>query len=404
MTDAKAELAAIALIAESGLTDVARTRVGKALKVVRKALDRPKNGAGEQVPLEAYRDEPGARGNGTQGTWTHIEEPKVVFRPIYELVAEQRETRWLLHKIFEANVLAVLAGARGTFKSFIALDWTMRMAIAGHAGVILSGEGAGLDRRVAAWMKQHGQDVELRALSLVALERPLNLNVPTELAALKLAVAALPKPPAFMTIDTLSKFSAGLDENDNGRVAAFLSALSMSLRDVFGCSVLLVAHSGHADAKRPRGASALMSNPDAEYIVERPCMGMTVTVTRDRFKDTASLPPLAYTARVIDLGRKDAYGEEVTSLALVAADATDVSLKSKGGIGKNQERGLSAMREWTRANANGHHMPSTDLQALLKTQGIKDRNRRSEVIDFLVNVGVLTPALGGHAVHPEALQ
>jgi hypothetical protein len=330
------------------------------------------------------------------------DEPQLVLRPIHEIVAERRETVWLLHKVFEANVLAVMAGARGTFKSFIALDWVIRMAIAGHPGVILSGEGAGLDRRVAAWIQHHGRDVDLQSLPLVALERPLNLNIVTELAALSAAVAALPKAPAFIVIDTLSKFSAGLDENDNGQVAAFLSGLSVGLREKFGCSVLLIAHTGHGDSKRPRGASALMSNPDAEYIVER--MGMTVTVTRDRVTDTASMPPLAYTASAVDLGRLDASGEHVTSLALDSTDAPALALKPKAGLGKNQERGLSAMREWIRTNPDTKHMASTDLQELLKAQGITSRARRLEVIQFLTNIRALHPAVGGHAVHEGALQ
>jgi hypothetical protein len=358
-------------------------------------------------PLEAYaQDAPGTRkGNGAAGdAGTADNHSKIVLRPIHEIVAERRETKWLLPKILEANVIAVLAGARGSMKSFIGLDWGIRMAIAGHPGAILSGEGAGLDRRVAAWMQHHGQDVDLHALPLVALERAINLNVATELAALTDALAALPKPIAFIIIDTLSKFSAGLDENDNGEVAAFLSGLSAGLRDAFGCTVLLIAHSGHGDVRRPRGASALMCNPDAEYIVDRPGQGMTVTVSRDRFKDTASLPPLAYTARVIDLGRKDACGDAITSLALDRASAPDQTLKPKAGLGKNQERGLSALREWTRGNPGATHMPSTDLQELLKAQGVKDRNRRSEVITFLVNLSILTPAVGGHIVHPEALE
>jgi hypothetical protein len=240
---------------------------------------------------------------------------------------------------------------------------------------------------------------------------PVELNSPScqpasiqsSIAATKARFRSAPLAVAVM-IDTLSKFSPGMKENDNGEVSAFLASLSEQLRDLLHSTVLVVAHSGHAEAGRPRGAYALMANPDAEYIVERPNpAAMTVTVTRDRFKDTASLPPLAYTARVIDLGRRDAEGEPVTSLALDPADARDFPPKPKSGLGKNQERGLSAMREWTRANPGVNHMASTDLQALLKTQGVKDRNRRSEVIDFLVNLRVLTPAVGGHTVHPEAL-
>jgi KaiC/GvpD/RAD55 family RecA-like ATPase len=226
----------------------------------------------------------------------------IVLRPVHEIVAEQREPEWLIHKVIERNVLAVIAGPRSTFKSFIALDWAMRMALDGYAGVILSGEGGGLDRRVAVWMKQHRENVDLSTVPLDALERPLNLNSIVELEALREVIDKLPTPPAFIVIDTFSKFSAGLDENNNSEVAAFLSALSV-FREEWKCTVILVAHSGHGDAKRPRGASSLMSNPDAEYIVNRPDPnGMVVTVSRERFKDAPSLAPLAYEARLIDLG------------------------------------------------------------------------------------------------------
>lgn len=326
------------------------------------------------------------------------------FRSLAEIVAERRETRWLIHQVIERGVLAVLAGPRGTFKSFIALDWMMRIAIDGQGVVILSGEGAGLDRRVDAWLRSHSPETDVAKLSAVALERPVNLNVAETLTSVVDACRTLAWKPVAVMIDTLSKFSPGMKENDNGEVAAFLAALSVALRDEFDCTVLLVAHSGHAESGRPRGAYVLTANPDAEYIVERPSQGMIVTVTRDRFKDTAGLPPLAYEARVVDLGRLDVHGEPVTSLALEATDPVLPAAKSKGGLGKNQERGLCALREWVRANpGNSTHITTIDLQSLLKTQGIRHRNRRFEVITFLTSIRVLSPAVAGHAVHAESL-
>jgi hypothetical protein len=324
-----------------------------------------------------------------------IEEKPIILRPVHEIVAEQREPAWLIHKIIEANVLAVIAGPRSSFKSFVALDWAMRMALDGHAGVILSGEGAGLDRRIAAWMNWHRENVDLNTVPLVALERPLNLNSPIELTALRAAITRLPKPPAFVLVDTFSKFSAGLDENDNGQVAAFLSALSGALREELRCTVLLVAHTGHGDAKRPRGASALMANPDAEYICERPDPnGMTVTVTRDRFKDAPSLPPLAYEAKVIDLGRLDAYGEAVTSLALISTNAPAPKPKVKGA---NQEKAITALKEWARVNPDAGHISSVDMRDVLKAQGLTYK-RRPEVLTHLVTIRVLTPSVGGYTI------
>lgn len=322
---------------------------------------------------------------------------QIILRPIHEIVAERREPEWLIDDIIERRVLAVLAGPRGTFKSFIALDWSMRMALDGHTGVILSGEGQGLGNRVAAWMNQHREDVDLSTLPLMAHELPINLNSLLELESLRLACSELIATPKFIVIDTFSKFSAGIDENSNGEVAAFLSGLSM-LRDEFGSTILLVAHSGHGDAKRPRGANALMSNPDCEYIVER--NGMTVTVTRDRFKDTPSLLPLVYEAKVIDLGRMDSRGRPVTSVALVSSDlAPPTALK---GRGKNQERALIALNEWARTNPTAAHITSIAITEIFKAQKIYPK-RRKEVLDYLTNIRVLTPSIGGFTVDQAML-
>lgn len=356
-------------------------------------------------PLDAYAEDLPQRApvvpiNRGQQAGNTPAKPKLVLRRAHEIVAEKRETTWLLHKIIEANVLAVLAGPRGTFKSFIALDWMMRIALQGHTVVILSGEGAGIDRRIDAWMRTHAPDVDLENMSILVLERPLNLSLAVDMEALREALEALPEKPAAVVVDTFSKFSAGIDENDNSEVAAYLSALSECIRDALSATVLLVAHSGHGDAKRPRGASSLMANPDAEYIVERPSpTTMTVTVSRERFKDGAALPPLAYEARVVDLGRMDAYSERVTSLALHSSDITPQKPKAAG---KNQQHAMVALREWLRANPGADHITSIAIKALLKAQGLSDQ-RRPEILTYLVSIRVLTPSIGGYTIDRDML-
>jgi hypothetical protein len=325
----------------------------------------------------------------------------IVLRHISDIVAEKREPQWLIHKVIESNVLAVIAGARGTFKSFIALDWAMRMALDDHPGVVLSGEGAGLDRRIAAWMNQHRDNLDIAEIPLYALERQLNLTAIAEMSALCDAIKAVNPALEFIVIDTLSKFATGLDENDNGKMAAFLSALSMNLREDLGCTVILVAHSGHGDALRPRGASSLMSNPDAEYIVNRVPQSMTVTVSRERFKDCASLAPLAYEAKIIDLGRTDQYGEPVTSLALVTTDVPIREPPARGN-GKNQEKLAGALKEWIRLHPDATHISSIDMHAIAKAQGI-NKNRKAEVVVNFVANRILTPSVGGWALHGENL-
>jgi hypothetical protein len=317
----------------------------------------------------------------------------IVFRHISDILAEKREAVWLLDDIIEAGVLAVLAGPRGSFKSFIAHDWGMRIAMLGHSVLILSGEGAGLDRRTDAWLKHFYKSVDVTKIPMLALERPLSLNMPQELEALRVAIAALPTKPAFIVIDTFSKFTPGLKENDNADVATFLSGLSKSLREEFGATVLIVAHSGHADEKRPRGAYVLMANPDCEYIVTR--TGMNVSVTRDRFKDSPSLPPLGYLGTVIDLGRKDKRGQPVTSLAFASAA---VVIPDKGGdkYGKNQTAGRTALAEFKRANPTCKAISVEDIRDMLAAQKIPSK-RRAEVIEHLVISGLLVATMGGLA-------
>jgi len=221
----------------------------------------------------------------------------------------------------------------------------------------------------------------------------VNLTNLVEMDSLCEAIKAVSPAPVFIVIDTLSKFATGLDENDNGKMAAFLSALSINLREDLDCTVLLVAHSGHGDAQRPRGASSLMSNPDAEYIVSRPDpRGMTVTVSRERFKDAPVLPALAYEAKVIDLGRIDRRGKPVTSLALVSADAPPSNAK---GRGRNQDKVVVALKEWQRAHPQEGHITSIDIRAICKAQGLS-RQRIKEVLESFVAQRVLSPSVGGY--------
>lgn len=352
-------------------------------------LDLPEPPPAEVPPVEAYAD---LEGEPVEDTPKPAAE-KLPFRHIGEIIAERREPVWLLHKVLEANVLAVLAGPRGSFKSFVALDWSMRIAEAGTTVLMLSGEGAGLDRRADAWMRTHGQGRSISEFPLYALERPVNLRLAVELEELSQAIKALPSVPGLIVVDTFSKFSAGIDENDNGEVAAFLAGLTDALRLEYGCSVLVVAHSGHADPKRPRGASALMANPDAEYIIERPVpTGMQVTVSRERFKDGPALEPLGYEALSVDLGRVDSYGEPVTSLALISCSAP--SQLPKEVTGKVQRQLMAGLRNLQRDSKTRLIWSMPELRSVARSSGAS-KQAAQKAVESVVMAGFLSPVAGG---------
>lgn len=320
----------------------------------------------------------------------------VQLRHVADIVDENREPEWLLHRILEAKVVAVLAGPRASFKSFIALDWAMRVALDETPVAILSGEGGGLGRRVKAWMQTFGGGRNLRELPVLALERPLNLNREEEMSLLVQAIDEAGIRPALVVIDTLSKFSAGMDENSNQEVAEYLSQVSRFLRERYEASVLIVAHSGHGDSDRPRGASALMANPDAEYIVKRATQPPThVEVTRQRFKDTGELPNLAYEAEVIDLGAADRYGERLTSLIMrETTTKTERPITDQLPQGKAKRTLLLALRERQKRSDSTLVWTMEELRVIGRECGLS-RQSVHDAVENLVLSPFLTATVGG---------
>jgi hypothetical protein len=329
--------------------------------------------------------------------------PSITLRHVADVVADRREPEWLngLRKILERLVIALLAGARGTLKSFTALHWAMTAALNGESVVILSGEGAGLGRRVEGWMKFHAPARDLRDLRVVALERAVNLNTSETVRDLQAAIDAAALMPGLLVIDTLSKFTPGMKENASEETAAFLYNVGNMLRDHYSCTVLIVAHSGHGDAKRPRGSSVLMANPDAEYIVDRPdATAMIATVTRDRFKDSPSLPPLAYSAEVIDLGRKDRYGEPVTSLVMRDADPTIVAIARKPEPhGKAQRQLLAALRANAADGAGIWTLP--EIREVGRKAGLHKNTARAAT-ETLATSPFMTVTVDGYRLSDDA--
>lgn len=324
----------------------------------------------------------------------------IKLRHIADIVSEHSEPEWLngLADVLERKVQAVLAGSRNTLKSFIATHWALTAALAGESVVILSAEGSGLGRRVEAWMKLHAPARSIADLRLLALERRVNLNSAEVLAELRTAIDAASFTPGFFVVDTLSKYAPGLDENDNAAVAAFLATQSEEIRDFYRATELLVVHAGHGDAKRPRGASVLMANPDAEYIVERASpTAMTVTVSRERFKDCPSLPPLAYAAEVIELGRTDKRGHPVTSLALrETAEAAVAAATPRGAElrGRAQRQLLAAVRAHAKDKDCLGIWTLADLREIGRKAG-QSKTTARDAAEALATSPFMVPSIGG---------
>lgn len=312
-------------------------------------------------------------------------EPKVRrLRWLHEVLANPTTPRWLLDDVLEAGVIALISGPRGSFKSFVAIHWAMQVAVNGEPVVLVSAEGAGFDRRAAAWLSKYANGTEPKTLTVAVLEQRVNFYDAESASQLCEEIDELGICPAILVIDTLSKNSGALKESDNSEVKVFIGILD-GVRRKYGCTIVLVHHTGHAELTRARGASALEADTDAAYVINRPTKDPIVSVSRERFKDSSDLPPLSYRAEIIDLGRIDDRGKPITSLAL--SETADVDVNSTGrkaprGTQQKQfMRMLRGLQDTSEAAGKGEPIWTIhDLRELAKSSGMAKSSAREVVV------------------------
>lgn len=338
----------------------------------------------------------------------------LTLRSAIECAATLPKGDWLLRPYLERNATAICYGDFGTYKSFIALDWALRVAIGIPAigsgyfrepapVVFISAEGRGLAKRLRAWClhtypDRDWQDV-LRDVPLRIVEHAVNLSDAANAHQLVAAAEGAGITPALVVIDTLSRNSNGDVESSTGDASAYLANLDQHLRAKFRCAILLVHHVGHVEKGRIRGPIVLAANTDTLIRVERVSPGeAAVNVSVERLKDADLPPPASLRAIVVNLGEIDEDGQPITSLAL---EDNGVAVPAKHEpSGKNQAALLAGVREWARNHDGSTHITSLDLQAVAAAQGLKDRRRRGEAVEGLTKAGFLVAAVGGFRIEP----
>lgn len=279
-----------------------------------------------------------------------VERTEPRFKLLHVSDLEFRPPRFLVRDYLEAESLALVFGDPGCGKSFLAVDLACCIATGAdfHGNpttqgpvVYVAGEGHnGLKRRFVAWEAHTGQntaDAPLYVSSAAAA-----LCDPESAQAVVTAVDAVPTdgPPALVVIDTVARNFGPGDENSTSDMGVFVQAADR-IRTRYGCTVLLVHHSGHADKGRARGATALRGALDAEYRADRDEAG-TVRVEASKMKDAPFPQPLAFELRSVPLGIEDHDGREVTSAALVST-TYEPPAKPSGRQGKWKQLALDEL-------------------------------------------------------------
>lgn len=324
-----------------------------------------------------------------------------------EILATERRAQWVLYPYIEADATTLMSGERGTFKSFIALDWACRAAgglpalgqvhSVGYKRVLLiSAEGKGLPQRLQGWLNHNdasGAIAETLHKNLRVIQQPVNLNSSDALETLINDLANLSYEPDFIIVDTLTRNSDGSVEESNSAAQRYLCQLDTEFRARYKCAILLIHHLGKDPGRGHRGPSSLANNTEAEIIVSRPDADeRSALVEFGRVKDSETPEPFQLDAKVIETGKQDNFGKPMTTLVMVQGQGSLGDVARPKLSGKNQRLLLSALQAEF-VNTTRTSYSRSDLHVMLKSLSV-DRKRYVETTTALVNGGYLREVAG----------
>jgi hypothetical protein len=254
-----------------------------------------------------------------------------VFLSQSQLREKNKNVRWLVKGLVPEDSMGMIFGASGTYKSFIAIDLAMHMAHemswsniktkSGSVAYIAAEGGSGISRRLDAWCNQFGL-VENENLQICTT--PYLLTAQEEMAHIKDAISKLPETPKLVVIDTLSQTFNG-DENSSSDIGDYLRMINTEIRAAFNCTVIVVHHTGHSAAERPRGSSAITANLDFILGVFRPDPERPIArLSVHKMKDGDKVDDLYFEMTRSVLGH-DEDGDEISSLVARHTAAPNVS-------------------------------------------------------------------------------
>jgi putative DNA primase/helicase len=328
--------------------------------------------------------------------------------------------KWLVKKWLPEQSLIMVHGPSGGGKTFAVLDWMLSIAsaTAEWAGnkvksgtvVYLAGEGhQGLKGRVAAWKHKK----QIKSLKMWISKSGCDLNTPEGYQKAANQIRMLPHPPSIIVVDTLHRFLLG-DENSAQDAKTMLDACAALMRE-FGCSVLLVHHTGVSEEAqhRARGSSAWRGALDIEISIVPARDGQPLEIVQRKQKDGELSEPLfARIEGVVIPGWFDEDGEPVKSATLVLVDAP---IKQTAADNKTQEHRKMFENAWFDSGAEDlkgePYISRSAFKEYLDKQGIAkatvqkmlNSNETSRLIGKLINSNILRTEGHGWVVNDKLM-
>ena len=261
--------------------------------------------------------------------------PRFQLEP-FEAIRFEVGGEWLVKKIIPLQGVVAIYGASGTFKSFIAYDMLLHIALGWNwAGrktkqaptVYIAAEGAGgVRKRTVGFAIAHADRMpeELVPFYLVSAAPKLGTGQ-EDLQALIAAIEATGILPGVIAIDTLAQSLGGADENGSGMMTFVANATALA--NHFRCCVVIVHHVPLGDGERMRGHGSLHNGADAEILTQRKAGQLATVLTVKKMKDEESAFSLTAQLDRIVIGL-DEDGDEVSTLVI---DRIDCGSEAKAG-------------------------------------------------------------------------
>jgi hypothetical protein len=259
---------------------------------------------------------------------------------------------WLIEGVIPEQGFAALYSAPGVGKTFLALDWALRVAsgqsFAGRSVkqgpvVYVIGEGGrGFGKRLKAWSAVNG---ELPREHVLAVREPVQLHR-GEGDILIQSIDARNMKPRLIILDTLNQCFSGGDENSAKDMGLWVQAVA-PLQQRYEAAVLVLHHLTK-NSGDVRGSGALPGALDAMIRLSASDAG-TITVKCEKQKDAEPFTPFSF--RLSPVPEADSACVELTDTRAVipptALRMLEVLSEHPDGLSSGQWQAFVGLPETT---------------------------------------------------------
>jgi len=242
------------------------------------------------------------------------------------------QVEWLIKGELQRRGLTVLYGPSGVGKSFIAVDYAMRIA-QDHPVVYMAMEGEyGYHARLTAWKNHHKKESAGNIhMCLGSLEMMSDSELDHFLSATE------PINPELVVIDTMVHAMTGADENNTRDMNTFVRSCK-KLMYALSCSLLIVHHTNKGGISE-RGSGVLRGA--ADVMIRLLADDGLITMECSKTKDYRAFEPRYLRLLPTDTGIRDNDGEFIRTPVVV--DAKNVIMTDEGKLTTNQQKVLETL-------------------------------------------------------------